>query len=239
MCENVSYGYRKGQSGFGDYYICEERWTHKVPQRIPLKQAALIEPLSVSIHAVEKAGDIFGKSVAILGAGTIGAMTAAVCHAKGAGKIFLIDSNEFRLHLAGEGIAETICVNADVDPVTAIRTTTNGAGADVVLECTGAEVRIKQALEMTAKLGILVQVGINQNPINDYNYARILSQEITLKGSQGYCFNFEEALKMLDNGFDMSRYITATYPFERIGEAFSKIAEPRTHELKVVISYDG
>ena len=61
MCEHVSYGYRKGQAGFGDYYICEERWAHKIPQGVALDSAALTEPLSVAIHAAEKAGDLLAR----------------------------------------------------------------------------------------------------------------------------------------------------------------------------------
>ena len=238
MCEHVSYGYRKGQAGFGDYYICEERWAHKIPQGVALDSAALTEPLSVAIHAAEKAGDLFGKTVAVVGAGAIGALCAAVCHTKGAGRIFVVDANPFKLELASRGIGEPVCPSATLDPVQVILEKTEGRGAEVVLECTGAETRIKQAFAMTAKLGTLVQVGIPQAPLGDFDYAKIISREITVKGAQGYCFNFDQALSMLASGFDAGRYITVRYPFEKIGEAFALMAQRGVPQMKALITYE-
>lgn len=238
MCREVSYGYRKGEAGFGDYYVCQERWIHKLDSGVDPKSAALIEPLSVAVHGVEKAGELLGKTVTVIGAGAIGAFAAAVAHAKGAGRIYLIDTNAARLEMAGRGIAAQIFNPLETDPVAAVAAQTDGRGSDVVIECTGVEPCIKQAVELVSQLGTIVQIGISSRPLSDFHYERILQKEVTLRGSQGYCFDFEKAIGLLNGGqVDLARYITGEFPFEQINEAFQAVSARDTPHMKVLISY--
>ena len=120
MCRNVSFGYRKGEAGYGTYYMCSADRIHLIPEGISLKAAALTEPLSVAVHGAEKAGNLLGKTVAVLGAGTIGALTAAVCRAKGAGRVMIVDRSEFRLDLAAGPIRAEKINALEKDPVDAV-----------------------------------------------------------------------------------------------------------------------
>lgn len=239
MCQEVSYGYRRGNAGFSDFYVCQERWVHKLPPSTDLKAAALIEPLSVAVHGVEKAGELLGKTVTVLGAGAIGGFAATVARAKGAGKIFLVDINPLRLDFVGPSIGAVTVNPSQEDALAAILAGTEGRGSDVVIECTGTEACVKQAVELVAQLGIIVQIGICPRPLNDFPYARLLQKEVTLRGSQGYCFDFDKAIGlMLDGRIDLKRYATAEFPFSSINEAFQTVSIPNTPNMKVVISYE-
>ena len=55
LCENISFQYRQGQGGFTQFFIADEKWLHKLPKFLPYEQGALLEPLSVAVHAVKKA----------------------------------------------------------------------------------------------------------------------------------------------------------------------------------------
>lgn len=238
MCRSVSYGYRKGEAGYGDYYFCKERWVYKLDPSVDPKEAALVEPLSVAIHGVEKAGELLGKTVTILGAGAIGAFAAAIARAKGASRIFLIDTNNLRLEMAAAGIGAETLNPADGDPVERIKAATGGKGSDVVIECTGVEPCIKQAVEIACQLGTMVQIGISSRPLNNFDYARILQKELTLRGSQGYCFDFQKAINLLSSGqISLSRYVTGVFPFEEINEAFAAVSAPNAPHMKVLVSY--
>ena len=238
MCRRVSYGYRVGHAGYADYYVCSEDRVHLVPEGVGLKAAVLTEPLSVAVHGASKVPDMLGKDVAVLGAGTIGALTAAVCRAMGAARIFIVDRSHFRLALAADHIGAVRINSLDTDPVGAVMEATGGKGADAVLECTGADVRIREAVRMTAQMGTIVQLGISRAPIDMYPYATILQRELTLKGAQGYCFDFPKALGLIASGaVDPEHYITSEYPFERVQEAFAAFAAPGAREMKIVISY--
>ena len=239
MCEEVSYGYRKGQAGFGTYYICKERWAHKLPEGADPKAAVLVEPLSVAVHGVQKAGDLLGKTVTVMGAGIIGAFAAAVCRIKGASQIILIDTNPYRLKAAAAPLPGCIAVNpAQEDSVALVREQTSGKGCDVVIECTGSPVCIRNAVELVRKMGTIVQLGICSGPVDQYPYAPILSKEITLKGSQGYCFDFEKAISLMLSGqIDVTAYVSHVFPFGQLGQAFDLAAAPSSESMKILISY--
>lgn len=238
MCNTVSYQYRKGQGGYTDYFIIEERWAHQMPKNISSKEAALIEPLSVAVHGVEKAGGMLGKTVTVMGAGTIGVLTAALCREKGAAKVWITDLNDHRLRMA-EPLSGAIGLNAkELDVAEKIKEETGGTGCDIVIECTGTERCAAQALDLVRKLGIIVQMGISAKPFKDYPYSRILAKEITLKGSQGYCFDFEKSISLIQAGrIKLEEYITDVFPYTRINEAFETVMAPDTKCMKALITY--
>ncbi len=239
MCRTVTFGYRVGEAGYGTRYFCREDRVHLVPEGISLKAAALTEPLSVAVHGAEKAGNLLGKTVAVLGAGTIGALTAAVCKAKGAACVMLVDRSDFRLALAADHIG-AVKINAlEGDPVAAVKTLTGGRGAEVVLECTGAAVRIREALQMAAQLGTVVQLGISRAPMDEYPYALILQKELCVMGAQGYCFDFPKALSLISSKtVDPLHYVTAEFPFSRVAEAFELFDTSGGKQMKLLISYE-
>jgi 2-desacetyl-2-hydroxyethyl bacteriochlorophyllide A dehydrogenase len=238
MCNSVSYQYRKGQAGFGDYFIVDQRWAHKIPSQISAKEATLIEPLSVAVHGVEKAGSMLGKTVTVIGAGTIGTLVAALCREKGAAKVWIVDLNDYRLQIAEKlSGAESLHAKA-LDIVQNVKDATRGMGCDIVIECTGAEVCAVQALEMVRKLGTVVQMGISPKPFSNYSYSKILAKEITLKGSQGYCFDFEKSIALIQAGrLNLKQYITDIFSYTQINEAFETVMAPDTKCMKALISY--
>ena len=186
MCRTVSFGYRVGEAGFGTYYMCSAERVHLLPPEINLKAASLTEPLSVAVHGAEKAGNLLGKTVAVLGAGTIGALTAAVCKAKGAGRVMIVDRSSFRLDLAADVIGANKINSSSCDPVEKIRELTDGKGAEVIMECTGAAVRIREAVQAAAQLGTIVQLGICRAPMDEYPSAA--EKGVLKKEKNIFCF---------------------------------------------------
>src|ERR1700733_14547611 len=94
LCENLQFfgcGYPQG--GMADYFTLAANRLHAVPDALDDHTAALIEPLSTPVHAVRLAGEVAGRSVAVLGAGSIGLLTLAVLRAQGAGKVVSTDPN--------------------------------------------------------------------------------------------------------------------------------------------------
>ena len=239
MCKNISFQYRRGQSGFSDYFIVEDRWAHRVPAHIGDKAASLVEPLAVAVHAVRKAGDMLAKSALVIGVGAIGTLTAHVCKVAGASKISIIDPNIKRLRIAEDLTgAEGVHVGGQ-SPVSALMQVTKGAGYDVVFECTGLEECACDAVEVVKKLGVIVQIGISKQNFRDYPYARLLQKEITLRGSQAYCFDFERAIECLVSGvMDMTPYITHEFHADQLREAFELASLPDTDSMKILVRYD-
>jgi len=238
MCRDLSFQYRKGQAGFTDYFVVDERWAHKVPESVGEKEAALVEPLSVAVHGVKKAGNLLGKTVTIYGAGAIGSFVALICQLEGASKVWIIDRNDNKLQISTRLTGAESINNSKQHPLPLIIEATNGIGCDIVIECTGNKACAAEALECVRKMGIVIQMGISSGNFTDYPYPRILQKEIHLQGSQGYCFDFQTSLALLSAGkVDLTSFITHEFSWEDIEKAFALAADPQTDSMKIVLRY--
>ena len=102
LCLNISFQYRAGQGAFTPYFVTRENWIHLLPRNVSFEEGALIEPLSVAIHAVKKGSLQLGHSVAIFGAGAIGLLVLILSRRSGAGEMFVVDVQGHRLKKAEE-----------------------------------------------------------------------------------------------------------------------------------------
>lgn len=127
-----------------------------------LEEGALLEPLSVGVHACKKGGVSVGSTVLILGAGPIGLVSLATAKAMGASKIFVTDLTDFRLNVAKDmGAAQVIKIirgESDEQAIENVRTQMNNELPDVTLDCTGLRQTIKMGIEVST---MLTQFGFN------------------------------------------------------------------------------
>src|SRR5262249_39947590 len=131
----------------------------ELPAAFTFEEGALIEPLSVAIHAVARAGSLAGHNVAIVGAGPIGNLVAQVAKNEGA-RVLVTDLSPFRLELANRSGIE-FTSNAGTETLRdASRRAFGSEGFDVAFECVGVEPAITAAVESIQKGGTLVVVGV-------------------------------------------------------------------------------
>jgi 2-desacetyl-2-hydroxyethyl bacteriochlorophyllide A dehydrogenase len=236
-CHHISYQYRRGQGAFTTHYIAEEKYTYHLPPDISLAAGALIEPLAVAVHAVKRAQVGLDDQVVILGAGAIGILVAAVCRRVGARQVIISDYNSRRLALAREmGADHTVDLSAGQEVEKAVAELSEGSGADKVFECAGLEQTFNQMMAVLCIGGTGIQLGIYENPRININAALFVSREITIKGSQGYCWDFESALS-LSRTMRLDALITHTLALEQLDKAFAKAMSPEA--CKVIIASGG
>ena len=115
LCEQLGFfGCGYSQGGMADAFTVPADRLYPVPETLDDQAAALIEPLATPVHAVRLAGDVAGRSVAILGAGTIGLFTLAVLRAHGAGKVVSTDPNLAKRHPDYDAINRLMKVREDM-----------------------------------------------------------------------------------------------------------------------------
>lgn len=128
----------------------------RLPKHMTLEEGALLEPLSVGVHACKRGGVKVGCSVLILGAGPIGLVTLATAKAMGASKIFITDLIEFRLNVAKKmGAFKVIKVNredSDEKAIENIRIEMENELPDVTIDCSGFQQTIKMGIEVSIYL---------------------------------------------------------------------------------------
>ena len=239
LCTQISFQYRKGQGAFAPYFIAKEDWVHRLPEGISYEEGALIEPLSVSLHAFKKGNLLPGHTVAIFGAGAIGLMLLLLIRRSGAGEVFVVDVQDYRLNKAKLFGATTIFNNSKEEAVPRIMEKTSHFGVDRAFEAVGLESTLVQALKVLKKGGSSIVVGIFEEQEVKIPVNLFIQKEISLTGSQGYCWDFQSALKLLEKGeIHLKEMITHVLPLSSVQKGFELLMDPKNEAIKVVIKVD-
>ncbi|MEP6942327.1 MAG: alcohol dehydrogenase catalytic domain-containing protein [Betaproteobacteria bacterium] len=195
---------------------------HKVPHEMPLDDAAIIEPLSCAIHAVQR-GDIqLDDVVVIAGAGPIGLMMVQVAHLKTPRKLVVIDLVPERLDLALRFGADVVIHPDKEDAAKAVRALTGGYGCDVYIEATGSPTGPVQGLELIRKLGRFVEFSVfGKDTTADWSIIGD-RKELDIRGAHlgPYCYPI--AIDLLSRGLVTSKgIVTHGYTLEQWDEAIA------------------
>lgn len=195
---------------------------HRVPASLDLRLAALTEPLAVACHDVRRAEVRAGERVAVLGAGPIGLLVALVARAKGA-KVLISEVNPARLALASELGIETVNASEE-DPAARIDTVTDGAGADVVFEVSGASEAVLSMTKFASLRGRIVVVAIHADP-QPVRLFDLFLKELEIRGARVYePEDYERAIELAASGtMPLERLVSRVEPLERLPSVFTQL----------------
>lgn len=208
---------------FADFVLTREQTLHKIPENVDMLSAALSEPLSCVVHALfERSKILPGDIVVILGPGAIGLMAVQVAKLMGAKVIVGGTSiDKQRLDMAKK-IGADDCLNIEKeDIVHFISDLTEGNGANVVLECSGAPPAVEMGLDLLKKRGIFTQIGLSARPLS-VTFDKICFKEVDLFGSLSKTnYSWRKTLKLLSSQVvNMKPLVTHTLPLEEWEKAF-------------------
>ena len=239
LCSNISFQYRRGQGGLTPFFIADQRWVHRLPDNASYLEGALVEPMSVSMHALRRADPGFGDRIAIFGDGAIGLFTLQAARLAGASAIYLAGIRPNRLEKALELGAAGVINSLETDPVAFIREQTGGLGVERSFEAVGIRQTLVQALQVLKKGGAAVLVGLFEQPEVALPANIFVQQEISLVGSQGYAWDFQRTLDFMANGrLKLAEIVTHQFPLSETQQAFDLLMEPETPAIKVAIIVD-
>jgi L-iditol 2-dehydrogenase len=208
----------------------------KIPANISLDHAAMIEPISVAVHALSRYGNVSEKNVVVLGAGTIGNLVAQVAEASGAAKVLVTDISDYKLSLAHAcGIGCTIN-SSQVSLKDEISQQLGPDKADIILECVGVQDTIAQAIENARKGSLIVVVGVfGKKPQVDLGLVQ--DRELTLVGTLMYQKkDYQRAIQLVSQGLlNLNPMITHRFPFSQYLQAYQAIEQLEGECLKVMI----
>jgi threonine dehydrogenase-like Zn-dependent dehydrogenase len=229
------YGFKRRTPGAMAQYMVYpvEALVHRMSKDLPPAHAAFVEPLSCSLHAVERAAIKFEDVVVIAGCGPIGLGMVAGAAAKSPAHVIALDLAPAKLELA-ELCGATVTVNiAEQDPVQVVRDLTGGYGADVYLEGTGHPAAVPQGLNLLRKLGTYVEYGVFGSDVTvDWS---IISddKELDVRGAHLGPHCWPAAIRMLESGrLPMARICTHQIPLDRFQEGLDRVADG-TSSIKV------
>ena len=237
ICPNLRFtGLPPTFGAYAEYIAIPYDFTHPVPGTMSVDEASMVEPLAVGVHAVELAGMRRGDTVAVLGLGSIGLLTASIAKLFGAARVFGTDLLSYRLDLSSK-YGVDIPINANErGPVQAIIEETSGRGVDVVFEAAGALETPKQALEVVKPGGTVVMVGICDQEEVPLVFTFGRRKELVVKWCRRFVHNFPRAITLASEGsVELEPLVTHHFPLEKTGEAFELVANYADRVVKAAI----
>lgn len=239
ICERVDILGIDRDGCFAEYVAIPEYNCWHVPDAIPDRVAAILDPLGNAMHTVMAAG-VSGQDVLITGVGQIGLMAVSIARHAGAGRIFVTDINVQHLELAKKLGATDALAADDPDLVAKVRGATGGHGVDVLLEMSGNQKAISCGLDALRNGGRAALLGLPAAPI-----ALDLPKQVIFKGATILGINgrrmfetwFQVERFLLANKIELDDIITHVVPLREFERGFHLM---RSGEgIKVVLAIDG
>jgi L-iditol 2-dehydrogenase len=241
LCDNrqvvgVSCGDYRREGAFAEYIRVPDHIVYKLPDSLSFAEAAMLEAVSVALHAVRISGAADGKTALVVGAGMIGLLTLQAAKALGYSRVLVADLDATRLALAREVGADAALHASGPELVSAIAEQTGGKGVDVVFEAVGRNETINAAIDAVRKGGTVTLIG-NITPEVALPLQKVVSREIRLQGSAASAGEYPQAMSLVTSGkIKVRPLITAVAPLEDGPRWFARLHAREPNLMKVVLS---
>ncbi len=244
LCDNrkvlgVSCGEYRQHGAFAQYVAVPQNILYKIPEGLAFEHAAMIEAVSIAVHAANRAPVKLGDTAVIVGSGMIGLLVVQAIRLAGCSQVIAVDLDEDRLKLARE-LGADVTLNPQTDDVIAqIQALTDGQGADIAIEVVGASVTIQTAIDATRKGGSITLVG-NLAPKVEVPLQAIVTRELTLYGSCASNGEYPACIDLLERGdIKVEPLITAKASLEEGPDYFARLYKGEPGAMKVIIQPNG
>ncbi|HEM7799550.1 NAD(P)-dependent alcohol dehydrogenase [Burkholderia cenocepacia] len=213
-------------------------FTYRLPDNVSFAEGAIVEPLSIGLQGAKKAAMKPGDLAVVIGAGTIGAMTALAALAGGAARVILADVVPDKLALfAGNPAVTTVDVRTR--PLAdAVAEASGGWGADVVFEASGSANAYAGLVDLMCPGGCAVLIGMPVAPV-PLDVVALQAKEGRIESVFRYANIFPRALALIASGaIDVKPFISRTFPFSEGVRAFEEAASGHPRDVKIQIEMD-
>lgn len=222
---------------FAEYAVMPAENCFPLPDSFDAADGAMLEPLGIAIHSVDLAHLKPGCTVAVLGAGPIGLLTAAVARAAGASKVYMTEPLAYRRVFAADYVADEVLDPEAADVISALLDLTNGRGVDVAFEAAGAADTPQQGAAMTRPGGKLILIGIPSEDELHLNASTVRHRGLTIKLVRRMKHTYPRAIRLVQTGqVDVRSLVTHLDPLDRIHAAFERVAAYEDGVIRSVVA---
>lgn len=207
-----------------------------LPQGMGFELGAMIEPLAVAVHAIRRAGDVSGQTVAVLGAGPIGNLVAQTAKGLGAARVMITDVSDYRLSLAKACGVDDAVNTASRDFGKAMEACFGPDKADIIFDCAGNNATIGQAIRHARKGSTIILVAVFAD-MAQVDLAVLNDHELDLNTTMMYRHeDYVEAIRLVNAGqVQLQPLISKVFPFGEYQRAYEFIDSNRETAMKVLI----
>lgn len=204
LCDNrrvlgVSCDDYRQHGAFAEYVVVPRHIVFRLPQSLSFDHAAMIEPVSVAVHAANRTPVTLGDTCVVVGSGMIGLLVIQTMKLAGCSRVIAVDLDNEKLQKAKQLGAVCGLNPKETNVLEEVAELTDGRGADIAVEVVGATPTVKTAIDSVRKGGIVTLVG-NLAPQVDLPLQSIVTREITLYGSCASSNEYPRCIELLDSG---------------------------------------
>jgi L-iditol 2-dehydrogenase len=241
LCDNrqvigVSCGDYRRHGAFAEFVVVPERILYHLPATISFAQAAMLEAVSVALHAVRVSEARGGETALIIGAGMIGLLTLQAARAAGCSPVLVADVDATRLELARQAGADGIIDSKSANLLAEVHKHTGGRGVDLAFEAVGRNETVAAAIDCTRKGGTVTLVG-NIQPEVTLPLQKVVSRQIRLQGSCASAGEYPQAIELVANGkIIVGSLITAIAALEEGPRWFERLHAGEPNLMKIILT---
>ncbi len=244
LCENrqvlgVSCNEFRRHGAFAEFVVVPQNISYKLPDDLPFEHAALIEAVSIAVHAANRTPVKLGDTAVVVGSGMIGLLVVQAIRLAGCASVIAVDLEDNKLELAQKLGADVGLNPKHCDVVAEVKRLTGGKGADVSLEVVGATPTVKMAIECTRKGGAITLVG-NLAPNVELPLQAVVTRELSVFGSCASNGEYPECIEYLRRGdIKVDALITAKASLDEGPSWFARLYAGEPGAMKVVLQPNG
>lgn len=220
---------------FAQYVAVPQHILYQLPETLSFERAAMVEPVSIALHAVSRLPVQLNDAAVVVGSGMVGLFVIQALRLAGCGRILAVDLDPDRLALACRLGADQGLSPNDCDVPAEILRQTSGRGADLALEVVGLPATFSLAVACARKGGSLGLVG-NLSPTVELPLQMAVTRELTLFGSCASCGDYPACLDLIARrAIDVDALLSATAPLSEGAAWFYRLRRANEPLMKVVL----
>lgn len=223
---------------FSEYVTYPAYMSFKIPKEMTTLEGALIEPLSVGIHATDLGDAQLGQTAVVLGAGAIGLCTLLSLKAKGVEEVYMIDVIQKRLDKAKELGAFKVINAKEENPIEIVLNATSNKGVDMVYEAAGHETTTKNTTKYVKRGGVIVLIGMAADPVVPFDFGDLMWKEASIKSVFRYRNIYPKAIQAVASGkIPIADIVTDKFKMDEIPHAMEYSISNKSDIVKSIIEF--
>jgi L-iditol 2-dehydrogenase len=240
LCDNrqvlgVSCGDYRRNGAFAEYVAVPENILYRLPDALSFDHAAMIEAVSIAVHAVNLTPRSLGDTAVVVGSGMIGQLTIQAAKVAGFSRVFAVDVDDAKLERARKLGADETFNSKTCDAAAEIVAKTGGHGVDAALEAVGATDPIRTAIASVRKGGTVTLIG-NIAPKIELPLQAVVTRQIRLQGSCASSGEYPACIELLSSAaIRVDTMISARTPLEQAASWFDRLYRHEPDLMKVIV----
>ncbi len=224
---------------YAEYMQIPERHVFLLPDELSMDEGALIEPASISYDAFKGVELSKEDTAVVFGTGAIGMVAVWLAKYYGAGKVVLVGRSSSKLEIGKKVGADVVINGRECDVIEAIKSETEGKGADLIIETSGSPEALRQSLLSVRRFGRISIVSFYEKNLDDLPIDPIVLGCVTLRGAAGSAGNAPAVCEIMrKNPIKLTPVVTHHVPFEDCLDVFENEDKYRNTKIKIMIKFD-